>query len=771
MYSKENLLKALTTDKEIASVWAAYQLLTLFPKESSDYLELFLDNPLQDIQLAGIAKIGESEAAEFAPRLLYLFRESSSSIKQAAAVTLSKFPNDLSISVINRWFEDLVSGNDATRNDLHSATNAYLNCAPQEHLKRIIETIHANKSDLIKASILFQGALRQCSEKACFDQLMDLYFQLRDLHSDTELSLQLMHLLGHEDLVDWLLNKMDQGFSLISFYEQSYQLLGKGISLKERQIWDGLQAKMISLEKSDKSIETVEDFLSVLKQWTNLYQDNANLNPLQNKILWLIQGFYRNSEYFFGTIPKILDIEKSLLSVLPVVFQMEASMKEWMDNPRDFLDEIAEYYHSFLLTLENREKILKLFFPQAPAWDPEVTKIHDEVQSRLDDSIHQIIWDLYRGELLGKNISWPTLFPNPDVSLHLTACLQQIYLSNFNWFIETGDRLSIDYALQLFQANPDEKMIDAMTRHFPYLQQHHTEVFYQAIEFLPSPKFLEPLVQIYQPGEYEVSDLIWLICEIFDLSIPENLLGSGDLDDFSLQRSALAHRVRLHCSECNHTYKYPVSNIYVDEEALLRYNDLQSESVWVDKTFVCKNCSADLPFKLDYDQLEEIASQSRMDKFLRTPSLSSFNALGKRIRTIPFPQFNGEIYNPDTFEALIQFHEEQETSPSVLNALYLRQAKLLEILQKWPGVLKTLEKADPETSDKVEILTRTGIAAYKLDDFFKARTCLQEVLRIEEEVAVDEREIVFVMDAGNYLDLMKDQTMNKSRFKVIRGNK
>ena len=164
---------------------------------------------------------------------------------------------------------------------------------------------------------------------------------------------------------------------------------------------------------------------------------------------------------------------------------------------------------------------------------------------------------------------WPTIFPNPDFSFFLTDGLARIYCANFSSLIEAKDKVSIDYALQLFQLRPSSKSIELIRRYFDYLYQFHTETLYQTIEFLPDASFLDFLLAKYNQGEREISRLLLLISTVFAIELPEDIREEVfDSGKSGHQLHGMKKPIRLHCEACNSSFQYTAEIIYIDETSI-----------------------------------------------------------------------------------------------------------------------------------------------------------------------------------------------------------
>jgi hypothetical protein len=769
-YQTEHLRKALTSRYEVIAIWGAYQILRLDNDQVLGFLPDFLNSPFPDIQDAGIAKVAEVGAMAFIPDILKIFRESDGQIKYSAAFVLSQFPNDFSRSLIQRWFERLAVSNQSTRMEFEAATFAFLQIDRSDHFPKVADVLLQSHADAIKSSVLFMNLMMFCEKRQDIDLLLDQYFVLRDLHSDAGLTFQLIEHFGQIELKNWWTDQLSRGYTISSIYQQCFRLLNIAESLADQKLWSAVeqaygQQGTLHNDRPDDH----QRFLSELLRWVSHSLDNERT---EHRLLWVVQGFIRNERLFRKTIPKIMEMETHFLLSVPLVILLERSVDCWLAHPSDHLETIANYYHSSLLIKDYREEILKRFFPHPPQWEDEqlvITRLHSPLAD--DANRPEILWRFHRGELLGYDVPWPSIFPSPQYSVHLADGLFRIFRCNFDYFIRKQDRVSIDYALQLFQLKPKRDVIPLLIEHFEYLSHYHTDTFYQTIEYLPDPAFRDLLLTKYQYEEYKIARLLFIICEIFGLPIPEAIrddLQTLQLDDN--ETVAVKKPVRLYCGVCHHTFQYSVEAIYVDEGSILRMNRLTSDSVWVQQKFTCKKCGSPVPFVLDEVQLDEFSLQSRVDRILKITPHSQHHHVGQKIILIDFPRYNAITYTPDDF---IQLVTEFEANPSAyrseLQELWLKLARLQRSMRNWTACHETLKKVIPTAENETELHFLKGFVNYKLSDFVGARHYFDLIVRpkdgAESSVAVAD----LIEQARFLLKTMDSAVTKRARFRLIAG--
>jgi len=769
LFGHDLLKRALASDYEIIAIWGAFHILRMRNDEIRPYLSAFLNSPFHDIQDAGIAKILEMEALEHLPEILKIFRETEGQVKFAAAMVLSKFPNDFSRTLIQKWFEQLIDSDQSTRAEFDVSAYTYIEIDRKRNYQNVLLVLQQAQRDAIKSSVLFLNLLSFCEDESDFFKILDQYFILRDLNSDAELTLRLVDHFGQMELKNWWANNLARGYTIGSIYEQCYILLGLNENLADRRFWMELESAFGDYDHIRPGAPRDHNqFLATLEAWIGYLLQDAE-QP--SKLRWIVQSFYRNRSYFPNTIPKILELEILFLLTVPLLITLEKSVSRWLSRPTAYVENIANYYHSSLLIKEYREEILTMFFPNPPKWTQEQLIIrHDYSPLDQEATKDEVLWAFLRGELSGYDIPWPSIFPNPNYSAHLANGLFQVFQSNFDYYVRKEDRVSVDYAMQLFQMFPDRNICNLLRDNFGYLIQHHAETLYQTIEYIPDTSFIEPLLEKYEPGEFEIARLVFIISEIFNCPVPDNILEDlNNLDLSELQKSGMKKSVRLSCKSCNNTFQYPVDVIYVDEGSILRMNRLSPDSVWVPQTFLCKKCGSQVPFILNESQLNEFTLQSRVDRILNISPHTSGHQFGLRIVLVDFPRYEAVTYTPDDFEQMIQRLERNLASNiEKLQHLWMKQAKLYQTMQKWEECLVVLSKIEVTADNEEELIFSKGLANFKLESYAHARAYFDWFIKKYKTVTERKETSHYLEQSRYFIKVMDSESSRRSRLKVIK---
>ena len=773
-FDQNRLINALKSEYEIVATWGAYQVLRLPNEDIKDFIPLFLQSPFSTIQDAGLARIAEMGLQDYITEILKIFRKTEGQTKYSAAFALSHFPNDFSKVLIQKWFENLITSDQSTRMEFESATYAFLQINRDNNFPHVLKALENSQKDAVKSSVLFSYLLMFCESSFEYEQIADQYFILRDLHSDADISFQLIEQFGCLELKDWMTDNIAKGYSISSIFEQCSTLLGYDDDLTYRRFWNDIEQAYGSFDiirpgapkDFPKFINSIEKWITYLKQ---ISKDNSDSTGLAA----VVKGFQKNLDMIENTIPKIVEMECHFLLTIPIQIMLDIAVAGWLKQPTEYLDDIARYYNSSLLIKDYREEILWMFFPKSPDWTQDqvaIRKTYSPVS--ISDSRNEVLWSFFREELLGYDIPWPNIFPNPEYSFNLSKGLFLIYFNNFDYYIHIKNRIAVDYALQLFRLHPEKSNIPQIIKHFEYLSDNHTESLYQTIEYLPDPKFLDRLVSKYEKEEFELTRLIFIICEIFELPIPtivENDLNK--LKSSSFRGTGIKKPVRLNCDKCKSTFQYPVDIVYIDEGAILRMNKLSPESVWVPQKFHCKKCGFVVPFQLDDSQLNEFSLQSRVDRLLKLTPQTIRSQFDHTIILIDFPRHESITFSPEAFEKLVaQYEKTPDINEEELKGLWMKQAKMYKAMRNWKSCLFTLSKIEPVPKHmEIDWYFLGGLANYKLTNFAVSRIRFDYLAKNFNHISEESIGSSLIDQSKYFLKILDSSDAKRSRFKVITG--
>lgn len=770
IYTIDLLIKALNSNRENVAIWAAYHLLSLDDDLLKNYLPGFLKSQFVDIQEAAVARISAGEMEDFTPEVLKLFRESEGQLKYSASNALGILPNDLTKRLLTQWFEQVVQGGQATRLELDNAVYSLLK-SDISNFQKVLDCLAELQNESIKSSILLYNLLSFAEESKSLEVVFDYYFLLRDLHSDVDLTYRFLDYFDQIELINWMADNISYGYSIQSIYEQCYALLGENFPVEEKEQLENLNRIFLnSKEVAALEIFEVDLFFNSIFKWLEALSQRYAGDERIQYYLALSGSFCRNSGQFFKSIPKIIEFEYFVLLSLPLQILAENSLNKWLNSPTAHLEDIAKYYNSTLLTGENREKILSLFFSNKAAWSEEQVKIHHATSPiEKGNSKNEILWAFYRDQYLGYDVNWPVIFPNPSYSFKLSEGLAKIYLCNFDLYVSQRNNIAVDYALKLFQLSPEKPVTDVLVRHFDYLVQSHSELLFQTLELLPDPRYIELLCSKYRTDEVEIAQLISFMCEIFEIAVPKKVA-----DDLALDRENQnlnwKKRVRLNCQVCNHTFQYPVEVVFVDEKSVQQKLQLTNDMIWVPQTFSCKNCSSKIEFKLTSYQLEELTQQSVVDQLLKNSPNHKYTKLRQKIVPIEFPQLDQVTYNPDQFNDLV-IKKEKDTNidRGYLTHLYIKQARILKSMMQWQLCLDVLKKSDPMENLRPEWFFLKGLCCFKLSLWKEARDHFSWLVKnISKPEGVEGS---YWEQARYFLSEMDSEKSRRSRFTIIEGKK
>ncbi len=238
------------------------------------------------------------------------------------------------------------------------------------------------------------------------------------------------------------------------------------------------------------------------------------------------------------------------------------------------------------------------------------------------------------------------------------------------------------------------------------------------------------------------------------------------------RQTGIKQRIRIGCDLCNNTYRYSVDIIFVDEEATLKTGKLTQNDVWTDQSIRCKSCGADLPFRIDDSQLEEILLQSRVDRIVKTPFHSKGGQFRYKISLIDFPKFQDRVFTPESFADFVREAEQDpQCDPESLYRMHITQVRTYRSMQDWKSCHKVLKKIEPKSEFRIEWLFLMGFANYKLSEFAQARVFFKSVLKENSSRPVKEPKSTFLEQADYFCDVLDSKRSKLSRFKVVKGSK
>ena len=757
------LTNALHSEQERVALWGTLQL--MLQELTSEDVRSLLQSPFPLIQEVGLAQMVDLGLGELLSDVVGIFKESEAQVKYAAALCLSEFPNDFSKNLLHRWFDLVSADSHATRLELESATHALLKIDPQGGFEKVLSSLGESLENIIQSSVFFQYLLPAAKTQEDLNRLLHIYFDLRERYSDTDATNQLLLEFSSIEIANWLESSVKSSYSLKSIYEQCYRLLGKEIDSNLQAIWKSLGETAVEYEQAIRlSPKNVKLFLKQLEGWVNrLIKEEEN--PKLIKKLWLIQAFQAHHEEFLDSIPKIIELEVNLLLTIPLSMALESSFTKWIQKPQKFSSTIANYYHSPLLTEDYCVELLRLFFPKLPEYTQADLIISKPIKDfRAEMSRPEVLWAVFKGDLFGYEVDWPSMFPNPYAFDNLPTLLLEIYLENFDYYITNSDPVTIDYALQVFQNFQDDRINNIATKHFDFLIGHHTQMFCQLLEYHPDLSHLPALLERFFEGEQSLATVISFISTLFRQESPIEVteaLEKGDMND-NPKRS-----LRLHCPACKRSFPYHVEAIFLDMGCLQRGATLKSDSLWVEEKFYCKKCDNQLPLKVDALQLLELAQQARVESLLNLKQNSHPSPLGHRIVLIDFPRFEGRFYNPSDFKDLvIEKAQNLNSPPPEMIHLWMKLAKLYHVMGYLEQMVYALDQFTPSHSQTVEWNYLLGYGRLKLGDVAAARPNFELLTKDFHNMTVDTPEYQYIEKARYWLKNLDSYSLKRARFQI-----
>ncbi|MDH5559363.1 MAG: hypothetical protein OEY59_00745 [Deltaproteobacteria bacterium] len=772
IYSLKTIKDALVSRNETVAIWGAYQFLIHYPDKVEKEIHNFIDSPFIEIQEAGLSKISELKLDQHFKDAVKIFRESEGQLKYAAAYCLSVFPNDFSIGLLQKWYRQLVMSEQSTRIELEVAVDSFLNIDKKRHIPIVLQDLMSYRKDLIKSTVLIGSLLLFCEEKEEIERIIDHYFIIRDLFSDVELTFQFINFFGKMEIYEWISSKLLSGYSLNSILKQCLNMFGINVNILDQQLWHDVDRSLKSFFETHSDIpkkygEFIEGVYKIIKNIKDVI-------PLEDyhRQLWVVEKFHDKKEQFGNTVIKINKLESFYLLSIPIYLIVSKYVKQWLENPDENLHHIANYYHSSLLTQENQERILNLFFPEAPIWTGKQLKItKKEFSLSIEKSKSEVLWGLFQGKFLGYDIPWSSFFPNPNYSKYLVDVLFQIYFENFKYYIDKKDVIAVDYALKLFQLHPQKKIIGLLWKNFDYLTETHYEMLYQTIEYLPDESFLELLIDCDQPMDDQKAELLLFLSQVLKIEIPDSLKKDILSEGFIKRKSGLVMSARLRCDHCGIVSSYNLDKVYIDESVIYYMENFLTESVWIPNDIYCSDCNSIIPFRLDEIQLEELKNQVRVERSHKFNEIGTVKGSSHKIYFIDFPRYLEKSYNPIDFDKLVmKMSSGGIISNGELQELKMKQARIKKSLEKWDEIIDILEDVKPSKKNKVEWNFLMGLANYRLSGYVDSRQYFGYIDKNYVDGKNSTALSYFVEQSRYFLETMDSYDSKKARLKLVNKN-
>jgi hypothetical protein len=459
---------------------------------------------------------------------------------------------------------------------------------------------------------------------------------------------------------------------------------------------------------------------------------------------------------------KVREAEYHLLLSLPLVVLLRQAEQSCLARPEDEALRISRIYQSPLLSPEFMRQVLTLLANRGYAHEPG--QLARELGGGwIWDDEKDTLWKLFTGQLEGVDYPFEQTIPQPWSYQIPTLIerLQAMLAPRFSGYLDSERSQAVDYALEVFRHASSPELSALVLDRFAELINRHYGQLIEYVTHVPDRRFLEPLVQQYREGEYDLDRLIRFICDVHRIAYPSKLNGEAD----RRAEAGGAASARLSCPQCGSAFQYACPELFVDEERIEQRQVPSKDDLWTAQEFRCKNCGKPIPFAPDEAFLNDVYVELLAARIVRP---SQRETLGlNRIQTISFPVWEGKTVHPSWLlereqEALERPVETREQ----VDFLFELSRFHMEI-GRWEPAKLALRKilAGPVKFPKA--LYGLGVVAFQERNLYDARVYFSRLVascsRDEFESELDNP----VDMAQHYLKLLDKREFKRSHFQLI----
>ncbi len=718
-----NLLRKKRTQDGVLQRWQAFQLVSQYPNLWNTYIEDLLlsrDEVIQEVSLSFLAK-QEELPSSLMPLINRIFDMSIDFMKVQAALVLCRFQeNVLIVQKLKNWIDFLVNVDTVDSSTLSNIVKILLEYNPQFYFAYFLDIINHKKKNAIYNSILYEHLFYAAQDDLDnFSLLLEKYQTVMQNDRSRFLVDSQIHYWKMSSFFQWIENALNTSHSVVNVLTEIFKTAGITMPPETEEIIYRFSSYFdLDSYRNDYEIATYP-IIQILKE----YWEQVSANSTHKDIPYfnIVISTIGNASYWKEQMPtKVRTVEMIFILTLIQYVLVDDKLTFYLQDPSEYASFISQLFYSPFILQSQQQRILEAFFPQAPLLTTGNLKI--KTVERLYNDIEnisemQILWKLYSGEWLGKDINWPSLLSQP-CSPYLFEIVFTYFKANFQYYVEKGNHKAINYAISIFIDYNSREIIPFIYNNFDYLVRFHFNSLYSCIQSLPDPCYFKKLCQLYQASFTEISVLIRFLATLYDF--PLEITIKEEQENTNLPYQALVkydYNVKLYCNECQLFSLLTVESIYVNERALLQSDTLTKDDIWTDKKFKCLHCATPIEFDLDYESAKEIENIARTELFLSNHSpVKMFQNYS--ITLLNFPFFQQKSYNPDKFIALATQLQKEELSKQERKEVRTILLKLYQGLRKWDEVLAILEENKEDTLDwQFEKAT----AEFYLDKKAKAR--------------------------------------------------
>ena len=724
-------------------MWAAYHLAERWHENAPEFVRSMLESEVQEIKESAIYLVGRQQLHEFAFPLLKIFNREGGALKTAAVVALTDLQYSTLEGSLWLWLEELLAAHEVNYQTLQEATQSFLSFDPEKNWWALNRKVPDHYPHHIKSLALFGALSEGAKTPEKLAQITHHYSIYRHHFTDPQFLNFLLHIFDNQEIVAFIRLRVHQGYSMRLIYQECLNILGWNLSPDFLKLLDEIDSHCVQ--------HTMEALPGLLCKTLRL------VFPHEEKFFeeHFLEHFKTVLSHWGKAIVKIQDQEFFFILSLPLIRFVKEAEKDCLAAPESHATRIARIYHSPLLRPSFMTGIINLLAKTScPETDPLLY-----APSAVSDTPREALWKLVSHQIPATDYPFAVVLPNPwdyDIPFLLPR-LVEIYKRKLEHCLSKGQQGEVDYALELFKRQPDAEIVDLMLRHFTPLINQHFHWFFELIECLPDQRFIPKLIQHHREGEREIQELIEFLCALHQ---------QPDPFDHPLEEQKDQTFVRILCPECQTSYRYPISVLYFDQEALEQRHVFTNQDIWTTDRLACKNCEARLPLQVAAHFLANLYTEMLAAHLLKV-SDEEQQALAT-YKPLAFPRYFGKKINPGIFLKKAQADlNAQRLAPHEQSQLLLEIGKLHLALEQFPEAQAAFQKSLERAGNQPLALFNLGVTAFHQKNIYEARLHFSRFQQLftPSDFEAEDKNLYHL--ASHYLEILNHREFKRSTFKLL----
>lgn len=742
--SKSNLIQHLDTGSPHVQMWAAYHLTERWYDHAPKFIDKLLNSTIPEIKQSGIFLVGTQKLSKFAFPVFRIFNSEEGFLKKAAVIALAQLEYLELEQSLWKWIDELLISNEVNLPALQSATQSLLLFNKENIWWNLNKKCHLYYNQHVKSIALFEALCDYVETPEQLSEVVHHYSIYRNNFNDPQFLNFFLNIFGNREIIEFIQLRLTYGYSMRLIYQECLNILG----------W-------IPSQQFAQTLEKIETYCheAAIEKLPEVLIEAIRINfPDRDKFLeeCFLEQFQEITSNWGSTIIKIQDQEYFFLLSLPLIRFLKEAEQSCIESPETKTTQIARIFHSPFFRLSFMTQVINLLAEKTESYPSQALPL-----DYINDSPKDALWKLvtsFKGMI---DYPFSRILPQPwNYNIpFLVPKLTGIYKEKFNNIISISHHDEINYALELFKRLPDEEIITLFLRHFTVLINQHYHLFFEFIEHIPDKRFIEKLCQHYREDETDIRQLIEFLCEIHNIGVPLTSLEHSNL----LSDQAL---VRILCPECHNSYHYKISILYFDQEMLEQRRIFTNKDIWTTDEFICKNCHANLPFKLDKQFLTNLYTEMLTAHLLKL-SKEEEKALAI-YKPLKFPYYFEKKTPPGIFIKKVKADlKAKRYSAQEEGKLLLELGKLFLAIEKLSEAQEAFRKSLELMGNHPLVLFNLGLIAFRQKNLHDARLHFSrfKALYNNKDFESDEENIYEL--ALNYLEILAHREFKRSTFRII----